>query len=256
MSAKPIDAAAPPLSNIEIAQRGKLRPIMALARERLGIPEEALEPYGHYKAKVSLDYLASLTDRPDGQPGAGDGDLADSGGRGQDHDHGGSRRCAEPARQARHGVPARAGARAGVRHEGRRCRRGLLAGGADGRHQPALHRRLCRHRARQQPAGRAHRQPHLPGQPARLRRAPHHLAAGRGRERPRAAPDRRRSRRHGQRRAARGRLRHRGGLRGDGHPVPGLQPCRPQGAARAHRGGLSPRSAADPGAGPARRTAP
>ena len=67
MSAKPIDAAAPPLSNIEIAQRGKLRPIMALARERLGIPEEALEPYGHYKAKVSLDYLASLKERPDGR---------------------------------------------------------------------------------------------------------------------------------------------------------------------------------------------
>jgi formate--tetrahydrofolate ligase len=67
MSAKPIDAAAPPLSNIEIAQRGKLRPIMALARERLGIPEEALEPYGHYKAKVSLDYLASLKELPDGR---------------------------------------------------------------------------------------------------------------------------------------------------------------------------------------------
>jgi formate--tetrahydrofolate ligase len=67
MSAKPTDAAAPVLSNIEIAQRGKLRPIMALARERLGIPEEALEPYGHYKAKVSLDYLASLKDRPDGR---------------------------------------------------------------------------------------------------------------------------------------------------------------------------------------------
>jgi formate--tetrahydrofolate ligase len=54
-------------SNIEIAQRAKMRPIVELARERLGIPEEALEPYGHYKAKVSLDYLAKLEGRPEGK---------------------------------------------------------------------------------------------------------------------------------------------------------------------------------------------
>jgi len=54
-------------SNIEIAQQAKLRPIIPLARERLGIPEESLEPYGRYKAKVSLDYLAQLADRPDGK---------------------------------------------------------------------------------------------------------------------------------------------------------------------------------------------
>src|SRR5690349_9792371 len=33
----------------------------------LGIPEEKLEPYGHYKAKVSLDFVDSLNDRPDGK---------------------------------------------------------------------------------------------------------------------------------------------------------------------------------------------
>jgi formate--tetrahydrofolate ligase len=54
-------------SNIEIAQQAKLRPIVPLARERLGIPEDSLEPYGRYKAKVSLDYLAQLADRPDGK---------------------------------------------------------------------------------------------------------------------------------------------------------------------------------------------
>src|SRR5262249_61919856 len=59
--------ATPFPSNIEIAQRARLRPIVPLARERLGIPEESLEPYGHYKAKVSLDYLAQLADRPDGK---------------------------------------------------------------------------------------------------------------------------------------------------------------------------------------------
>jgi formate--tetrahydrofolate ligase len=54
-------------SNIEIAQRAQLRPIVPLARERLGIPEESLESYGRYKAKVSLDYVAQLASRPDGK---------------------------------------------------------------------------------------------------------------------------------------------------------------------------------------------
>jgi len=54
-------------SNIEIAQRAKMRPIVPLAQERLGIPEEVLEPYGRYKAKVSLDYVAQLGTRPDGK---------------------------------------------------------------------------------------------------------------------------------------------------------------------------------------------
>ena len=54
-------------SDIEIAQAATLQPIVALARERLGIPEEALEPYGRYKAKLSLEHIASLSDRPDGK---------------------------------------------------------------------------------------------------------------------------------------------------------------------------------------------
>src|SRR5690242_6748377 len=54
-------------SNIEIAQQAKMRPIAQIARERLGIPEEQLEPYGRYKAKVSLDYVRQLGGRPDGK---------------------------------------------------------------------------------------------------------------------------------------------------------------------------------------------
>src|SRR6202165_233075 len=54
-------------SNIEIAQRATMRDIGTLAHERLGIPQERLEPYGHYKAKVSLDYVAQLDTRPDGK---------------------------------------------------------------------------------------------------------------------------------------------------------------------------------------------
>ncbi|MEP6971634.1 MAG: formate--tetrahydrofolate ligase, partial [Betaproteobacteria bacterium] len=49
------------LSDIEIAQAATLLPIMQLAQDRLGIPAEALEPYGHYKAKIDLAWLARQT---------------------------------------------------------------------------------------------------------------------------------------------------------------------------------------------------
>jgi len=52
-------------SDIEIAQAAKMHRISAVAREKLGIPEEHLEPYGHYKAKVHLEYLDSLKARKD-----------------------------------------------------------------------------------------------------------------------------------------------------------------------------------------------
>ena len=51
-------------TDIEIAQATEMEPISEVAAS-LGIPQEALEPYGHYKAKVSLDYLASLPENPD-----------------------------------------------------------------------------------------------------------------------------------------------------------------------------------------------
>ena len=55
------------LSDIEIAQAARLHRISAVAREKLGIAEEHLEPYGHYKAKVSLKYLDSLKSQKDGK---------------------------------------------------------------------------------------------------------------------------------------------------------------------------------------------
>ena len=54
-------------SDIEIAQQARMQRITVLARERLGIAEEHLEPYGHFKAKLSLAYLDSLKNRPDGK---------------------------------------------------------------------------------------------------------------------------------------------------------------------------------------------
>src|SRR5215217_7730869 len=56
-----------PKSDIEISQAAKKRPIMEIARERLGIAPENLDPYGHYKAKVSMDYIKSLKDKPNGK---------------------------------------------------------------------------------------------------------------------------------------------------------------------------------------------
>jgi len=53
-----------PKSNIEIAQEAVMRPIGEIAGEKLGIPADALEPYGKYKAKIALDYVRSLPDRP------------------------------------------------------------------------------------------------------------------------------------------------------------------------------------------------
>ena len=55
------------MSDIEIAQKNEMERIAKLAKDKLGIDDEHLEPYGHYKAKVSLDYLESLKDRPDGK---------------------------------------------------------------------------------------------------------------------------------------------------------------------------------------------
>jgi len=53
-------------SNIDIAQAAHMLPIGQIA-QRLGIPEESLEPYGRHKAKVALRWLAGLEDRPDGK---------------------------------------------------------------------------------------------------------------------------------------------------------------------------------------------
>ena len=54
-------------SDIEIAQSAPMRRIIELAQARYSIPDAHLSPHGHYKAKLSLAYAASLQDRPDGK---------------------------------------------------------------------------------------------------------------------------------------------------------------------------------------------
>jgi len=53
-------------SDIEIAQKATMKRITEVA-SRLGIADDHLEPYGHYKAKISLDYVDSLKGKPDGK---------------------------------------------------------------------------------------------------------------------------------------------------------------------------------------------
>ena len=55
------------MSDIEIAQQAKMLPIIDLAKERLGIDGVHLDPYGHFKAKLSLDYIDSLNNQPSGK---------------------------------------------------------------------------------------------------------------------------------------------------------------------------------------------
>ncbi len=54
------------LSDIEIAQKASMKKIQEIAA-KIGIPEESLEPYGRYKAKVSLEYVDSLKGKKDGK---------------------------------------------------------------------------------------------------------------------------------------------------------------------------------------------
>jgi formate--tetrahydrofolate ligase len=52
-------------SDIEIARQAEMQPILRVG-EALGVPGEALVPYGHTKAKITLDFIDSLAERSDG----------------------------------------------------------------------------------------------------------------------------------------------------------------------------------------------
>jgi formate--tetrahydrofolate ligase len=53
-------------SSLEIAQEAELLPIETIA-ERTGLTPDEFEPYGRYKAKVSLSVIERMADRPDGK---------------------------------------------------------------------------------------------------------------------------------------------------------------------------------------------
>ena len=50
-------------SDLEIAQAAKMQPIVEIAK-KIGLEEDDLELYGKYKAKVHLDVIERLKDRP------------------------------------------------------------------------------------------------------------------------------------------------------------------------------------------------
>lgn len=54
------------MSDIEIAREAKMKPITEIG-DMLGIPAESLQPFGHTKAKIDLNYIKSIQDRPDGK---------------------------------------------------------------------------------------------------------------------------------------------------------------------------------------------
>ena len=63
----PSPAAEDPRSDIAIARRARLRPVVELAQERLGIAPEHVLPFGHHRAKLALPFVRSLEGRPEGR---------------------------------------------------------------------------------------------------------------------------------------------------------------------------------------------
>ena len=158
-----------PKSDIEISQSATKRRILDIAKEKLGIAPEHLDPYGHYKAKVSVDYIKSLKDKKNGKlilvtaispTPAGEGKTTTTVGLTDALNHIGKKAMLclrEPSLGPSFGM--KGGAAGG----------GYAQVDPDGGHQPPLHRRLPRHHLGAQSALGADRQPHLLGQRARHR---------------------------------------------------------------------------------------
>ena len=133
------DQHANPKSDIQIAQETQIRPILDVARTKLGIDQKDLLLYGHHKAKISLDYLRTLNSRPSGKlilvtaitpTPAGEGKTTTTVGLGDALNTLGKRAIIclrEPSLGPCFGV------------KGRRSRGRVCTGPADGRHQPAFH---------------------------------------------------------------------------------------------------------------------
>ncbi len=158
-------------SDLEIAQAAELKPILEIAAA-LGLGDDDLDLYGKYKAKIHLDVLERLADRPQGKyvdvtaitpTPLGEGKTTTTVGLTP-----GAGRA--PGQEGRHRhPPALAGA--DLRHQGRRGRRRLQPDHPDGGLQPAPDRRHPRHHRGAQPAGRGDRRAHVPRSRAGRRRS-------------------------------------------------------------------------------------
>ena len=230
-----------PKSDIEISQSATKRRILDIAKEKLGIAPENLDPYGHYKAKVSMDYIKSLKDKKNGKlilvtaispTPAGEGKTTTTVGLTDALNHIGKKAMLclrEPSLGPSFGM------------------KGGAAGGGYAQVIPMedinLHFTGDFHAITS-----AHNllsaliDNHIYwGNCARHRLAPRRLAPRHGHERPRAARDRLLARRRRQRLSARGRLRHHRGVGGHGDLLPRQRSRRPEEAARQHHRRLHPR---------------
>ena len=121
-------------SDLDIARAATLKPITDIAT-RAGIPADALEPYGKYKAKIGLDFIRTQADRPDGALVLVTGINPTPAGEGKT--------------TTTVGLGARTFPWSLLWREGWGDRRRLCASAADGRYQSAFHRGFPRHHQRQ-----------------------------------------------------------------------------------------------------------
>jgi formate--tetrahydrofolate ligase len=140
-------------TDIEIARAAQKKPIQEIGA-KLGIPSEALLPYGHDKAKVGQDFIEGLKDRPNGKlilvtainpTPAGEGKTTTTVGLGDGLNRIG-KKAAICIREASLGP--------NFGMKGGRGRRRQCAGRADGGHEPPFHRRFPRDHLGAQPAER------------------------------------------------------------------------------------------------------
>ena len=126
-------------SNIELARAAKMLPVQEIALN-LGIPPGDVHQYGPWKAKISLDHIASRSNGANGKlilvtamspTPAGEGKSTTTVGLGDALNRIG-KRAIVCLREPSLGPVSR--------HEGRRRRRRLRAGHTDGGHKPPLHR--------------------------------------------------------------------------------------------------------------------
>jgi hypothetical protein len=152
-------------TDIQIAREAKKQPIQDIGA-KLGIGSDDLLPYGHDKAKISQAFINSVQDRENGKlilvtainpTPAGEGKTTTTVGLGD-----GLNAIGKKSRS----VYPRSVLGSKLRHEGRRSWRRLRTDRANGRDEPALHRRFPRNHLGAQPAVSDDRQPHLLGQRA------------------------------------------------------------------------------------------
>ena len=206
-------------SDIEVAREYRLSPIAEIAA-KLGDSRDRAAAARAHDRQDRRRFPRQPEGAAGGQADSRHRDQSDARRRGQDHHHDRPRRRSDADRRAHGDLPARAFARPLLRPEGGRDRRRARAGRADGRDQPAFHRRFPCDHVGAQSARRDDRQSYSLGQRARNRCASRRLAARARHERSRAARDRRRHGRPRQRLRPRGRLRHHRRLRGDGDVLP------------------------------------